>query len=113
MAPRLTIAGLALGLAGCALVLDASTELGAHCNFNGSEDTACGTCIVQHCQPRVDQCCAQEVCDDDLDYLDDCAGGDVLACAQLTLAGELGECVSGNCTDACITGESPSFGGSS
>lgn len=99
---RLLLACSLLLFAGCAIVLDASTDLGAHCRFEGDEDTTCGECIGRNCQAEVDACCGEAECANDLDALDDCGRGDVVGCLELyRSSGPLGTCAEKHCQSAC------------
>ena len=91
-----------LTFAGCAVVLDASSDLGPHCAFEGEIGTTCGLCVTDNCQAELDACCGDADCADELDDLDDCAEGDVIGCLDLYLAyGPVGQCVETHCQAAC------------
>lgn len=94
---------------GCAAVIDASSELGDACRFDGDEDTSCGQCVAYACRAEVDACCSDEECAPALSFLDGCADGDEDDCEELydaDGAGEaLGNCVESACPVSCEVGD--------
>ncbi len=69
-------------LPGCALVLDASSDTGDRCLFDGYDDELCGICLFEGCGNLIDACCGDVACSANLGLLDDCATGSSFACTD-------------------------------
>ncbi len=93
--------------AGCALVLDSSSDLGEHCRFDGSTEDLCGLCLATACQAPIDACCGDPYCQGVLDVVDRCGAGDSDACLELDDdpddpgAGAIVRCLANACDDEC------------
>jgi hypothetical protein len=83
---RALVAPLAVLVAGilpvsCVLLVAPATY-GDRCKFDG-EDTACGRCLRDRCQPAIDGCCKDGSCSATLGALEGCALRDAAACDEL------------------------------
>lgn len=91
-------------LAGCALVLDSSSDLRDHCSFDGADDNVCGICLELECQAQIDACCGDPSCQDVMDVVDECGSGDNDACLELdddSDAEPILICLANKCQDIC------------
>ncbi len=90
--------------AGCALVIDASSELGDECSFDGSDDNLCGVCLALECQEAINGCCGDPGCQETMGLVDECATGDELACAEMEnepAAEPIVRCLAEHCEELC------------
>ncbi len=104
---------VAVGWPGCAAVIDASSELGDTCRFDGDEETSCGLCAATACRAQVDACCGDPDCAPALSILDGCSDGDEEDCDTLFeadgFAEALGACMARSCKASCAVGESVTY----
>lgn len=122
------LATLCAGLLAASCLLFVSPEdYGERCKFAG-EETACGRCLRERCQPSIDACCKDEGCSPTLAALESCAthaDATESRCGELGASaarpgsdGELATCATTRCAAVCraFTGTSatrcsePDFG---
>lgn len=117
----LLVALALLGGAGCLLFVETGS-IGSTCTFEGSA-SACGACVAEKCQTKLDACCTDGDCKNLLPSLDHCArSAESAACADLqtnltptnratlsssedpatgALANALRACVAASCSAVC------------
>lgn len=109
------VGGLALVLgipsSGCALLVGGSGGLETTaCHFQG-ESTPCGRCVAEQCQSKVNDCCLDSNCDENLGYLDGCAAsGDIQSCTVLGSGSFLTGSASFRALSMCVTSKCSACG---
>lgn len=123
IAGRAALVAAGFVAASCVLVVSPATY-GGRCKFEG-EDTACGQCLRDRCQPAVDACCTDDACTPTLGVLESCITRKDASCDDLASRkargghdGDLATCATTTCGAVCrsFTGKSqteckePAFG---
>lgn len=104
--PALRTLVAALGsfaLVGCILAVSPE-RFGDTCRFDG-HDTQCGACVVDQCQPAMNECCSDEACDPTVRAVESCASRHDESCGRI--AGDAGrfalaKCVTEKCGGVCV-----------